>query len=63
MDEPGQQQMALDSQMQLFKFLGKGRGQSIVASSLSREELLSLVPELSKNIVDLGDYYVIIPIN
>lgn len=62
MDEPGQQQMAPDSQKELFKLLSQIDGQKLVASSLALAEIEEITDGLSVNVVDLGDEYIIKPI-
>lgn len=61
-DEPGQQQMAADSQEQLFKSLSKFEGQSLVGTSLEPSEIKAMTKGLQVNIIDLGENYIIKPL-
>jgi hypothetical protein len=61
MDEPGQQQMNIKSTEQLFYSLSKLEGQTIIASSLTLEEIKATTQEVNVNIIDLGDEYIIKP--
>jgi hypothetical protein len=62
-DEPGQHQMSIDSQKHLFEKLEEVDGQSIVASSLSVNDLVEITSGLKINIIDLGDERIIKPVN
>jgi hypothetical protein len=61
MDEPGQQQMNIKSTEQLFTSLSVLEGQTIIASSLTLEEIKVTTQEINVNIIDLGDEYIIKP--
>jgi|SRR5690625_575854 len=61
-DEPGQQQMDVKSQKQLFKVLSKAKGQAIVGTSLEPEEIAEITKNLDINVIDLGDDYIIRPL-
>ncbi len=61
-DEPGQQQMAVKSQKQLFEVLSKAKGQAIVGTSLEPEEIKEMTKNLDLNIIDLGEDYIIKPL-
>jgi len=58
MDEPGQQQMNIQSMGKLFEQLSNLGGQSIIASSLTMEEVLQLSSDINVNVIDLGNDYV-----
>ncbi|MBK5458947.1 hypothetical protein [Peribacillus sp. TH27] len=62
-DEPGQQQMAVKSQKQLFQVLSGTKGQSIVGTSLEPDEIKEMTKNLTVNIIDLGEDYIIKPIS
>lgn len=62
-DEPGQQQMAIKSQKQLFEVLSNTKGQSIVGTSLEPEEIKEMTRNLSLNVIDLGEDYIIKPLS
>ncbi|GEC91474.1 AAA family ATPase [Brevibacillus brevis] len=62
MDEPGQQQMNYASIGKLFESLSKLGGQSIIASSLSTEEINTLTKNINKRVIDLGNDYIIKPV-
>ncbi|KMK75269.1 AAA family ATPase [Alkalihalobacillus pseudalcaliphilus] len=61
-DEPGQQQMDINSQQELFVALSNVKGQSIVGSSLTMKEVLEISRGLDVNIINLGDEYIIKPL-
>ncbi|CAH2714185.1 hypothetical protein BACCIP111895_01339 [Neobacillus rhizosphaerae] len=61
MDEPGQQQMNINSTGKLFYSLSELKSQSIIASSLTLEEIKSITQKIEVNIIDLGDEYIIKP--
>lgn len=61
-DEPGQQQMAVKSQKQLFEVLSKTKGQAIVGTSLEPEEIKEMTKNLTLNVIDLGEDYIIKPL-
>jgi hypothetical protein len=61
MDEPGQQQMNINSTGKLFDSLSELNTQSIIASSLTLTEINSITQEIKVNIIDLGDEYIIKP--
>lgn len=61
-DEPGQQQMAVNSQKSLFEVLSKTKGQVIVGSSLDPEEIEKITKNLSLNVIDMGDDHIIKPL-
>ncbi|MDF9528438.1 hypothetical protein [Bacillus cereus] len=61
-DEPGQQQMAVKSQKQLFEVLSKTKSQSIVGTSLEPEEIKEMTKTLNLNVIDLGEDYIIKPL-
>ncbi|PGR94451.1 hypothetical protein [Bacillus thuringiensis] len=61
-DEPGQQQMAVKSQKQLFEVLSKMKSQSIVGTSLEPEEIKEMTKTLNLNVIDLGEDYIIKPL-
>ncbi|WP_309864496.1 hypothetical protein [Bacillus sp. SLBN-46] len=61
-DEPGQQQMAVKSQKQLFEILSKTKCQSIVGTSLEPEEIKDMTKNLNLNVIDLGEDYIIKPL-
>ncbi|MED1481437.1 hypothetical protein [Bacillus altitudinis] len=61
-DEPGQQQMAVKSQKELFKVLSQTKGQSIVGTSLEPEEIKEMTENYNLNIIDLGEDYIIKPL-
>ncbi|MFP3393356.1 hypothetical protein [Brevibacillus sp. SIMBA_040] len=61
MDEPGQQQMNHASIGKLFESLSELDGQSIIASSLTIEEINTLTKNIKKKIIDLGNEYIIKP--
>lgn len=63
MDEPGQQQMALDSQRALFVLLASLPGQHLLASSLSSQEVGRLTEDLPVSVQDLGDEYILGPLS
>ncbi|PFN68721.1 hypothetical protein [Bacillus cereus] len=60
-DEPGQQQMAMNSQKELFEVLAKSNGQSIVGTSLEPHEIKEIIKDLNVNFIDLGEEYIIKP--
>lgn len=62
-DEPGQQQMATQSQEELFKVLSKEKGQSLIGTSLKQDEIIEMTKDLKVNIIDLGDSYIIQPLD
>jgi hypothetical protein len=62
LDEPGQQQMNINSTKKLFSSLTELKGQSVVASSLTIDEINAVTKGLDVNIVDLGEEYIIKPI-
>ncbi|MCM3115708.1 hypothetical protein M3610_10450 [Neobacillus sp. MER 74] len=61
-DEPGQQQMAVKSQKQLFEVLSKTKGQAIVGTSLEPAEIQEMTKNLTLNVIDLGEDYIIKPL-
>ncbi|MEB2589401.1 hypothetical protein SOP87_27465 [Bacillus cereus] len=61
-DEPGQQQMAVKSQKQLFEVLSKTKSQSIIGTSLEPEEIKEMTKTLNLNVIDLGEDYIIKPL-
>jgi hypothetical protein len=61
-DEPGQQQMAVNSQKQLFEVLSKTNGQAIVGTSLEPDEIKEMTKNLTLNVIDLGEDYIIKPL-
>lgn len=61
MDEPGQQQMNINSTGKLFNSISELNIQSIIASSLTMTEINSITQEIKVNIIDLGDEYIIKP--
>ncbi|TCI51972.1 hypothetical protein EVJ24_12645 [Exiguobacterium sp. SH1S21] len=62
-DEPGQQQMAVKSQKQLFEVLSTTKVQTIVGTSLEPEEIEELTKNLTLNVIDLGEEYIIKPLH
>ncbi|OCA83994.1 hypothetical protein A8F94_14750 [Bacillus sp. FJAT-27225] len=62
LDEPGQQQMDMDSQGALYKLLAGLKCQVLVASSLKPSEIQNLTRELPVNIIDLGEEFIIKPL-
>lgn len=60
-DEPGQQQMAVKSQKKLFEVLSKTKGQVIVGTSLEPEEIQEITKNLTLNVIDLGEDFIIKP--
>lgn len=61
-DEPGQQQMAVKSQKQLFEVLSKMKSQAIVGTSLEPEEIKEMTKKYTLNVIDLGEDYIIKPL-
>lgn len=61
-DEPGQQQMAVKSQRQLFEVLSKMEGQFIVGTSLEPEEIKQMTKNLELTVIDLGEDFIIKPL-
>lgn len=61
-DEPGQQQMAVKSQKQLFEVLLKMKSQAIVGTSLEPEEIKEMTKKYTLNVIDLGEDYIIKPL-
>lgn len=61
-DEPGQQQMDVKSQKQLFEVLSNTNGQAIIGSSLEPEEINEMTKNLTLNVIDLGEEYIIKPL-
>ncbi|MEK4192838.1 hypothetical protein NYE59_07180 [Paenibacillus sp. FSL L8-0323] len=62
MDEPGQQQMNINSTGKLFELLSGLEGQSIIASSLTLKEIEGVTVGVPVNVIDLGDDYIMKPL-
>jgi hypothetical protein len=62
LDEPGQHQMDSESIADLFNVLSETNGQSIIASSLTLQEISKLTAGQNVTILDLGDEEIIKPI-
>lgn len=61
-DEPGQQQMDVNSQEKLFEVLSECQGQAIVGTSLKPDEIEGMTKNLTLNVIDMGEDYIIKPL-
>ncbi|MEK5357844.1 hypothetical protein [Paenibacillus sp. FSL L8-0709] len=54
--------MNINSTGKLFELLSGLEGQSIIASSLTLEEIKGVTKEVFVNVIDLGDEYIMKPL-